>query len=120
PHVPERATPLRGWNFSRSSGKGVFQQNRPQAVVVPRPPKRTLTDNGRLLGHITNAALRHDTRIRHPLCSATEPHGTVQASIPMAVADAVPSEEFALVPGAVVFRTRHARFLAIKAGRQTH
>jgi hypothetical protein len=38
----------------------------------------------------------------------------------MAMADAVPSEEFALVPAAVVFRMGHAGFLAIKAGRQTH
>src|SRR5207237_5456273 len=65
------------------------------AVVVPRPPKRTLTDNWRLPAHITNAALRYDTRIRHFLYSATEPHGTVQASIhrDMAMADVVPSEE---------------------------
>jgi hypothetical protein len=62
---------------------------------VPRPPKRPLTDNGRLLAHITNAALRHDTRVRHPFAVATEPHGTVQASIhrDMALADVVPSEE---------------------------
>ena len=91
-HTPEVTDgPLR-----RDCGHSVAALQRarsPQAVVVPRPPKRTLTDNGRLLAHITNAALRHDTRIRHSLCSATEPHGTVQASIPMAMADAVPSEE---------------------------
>jgi hypothetical protein len=65
-----------------------------------------------------NAALRHDTRIRHSLCSATEPHGTVQASIFMAMADAVPSEEFALVPAAVVFRMG-ARTIFSHQGRAT-
>ena len=64
-------------------------------VVVSRPPKRTLSDNGCLLAHITNAALRPDTCIRRPLCSATEPHGTVQESIQgdTSMADVVPSEE---------------------------
>ena len=33
-----------------------------------------------------------------------------QASIPMAMADAVPSEEFAPIPAAVVFRMGHAGF----------
>src|SRR5438105_6890280 len=41
-----------------------------------------LTDNGRLLAHITNAALRHDTRIRYSLCSATEPHPAVHYRSP--------------------------------------
>lgn len=32
-HVRAEATPLRAGNFSSGSGKGVFQQNRPIAVV---------------------------------------------------------------------------------------
>jgi hypothetical protein len=36
-HVRPAATPLRARNFSSSSGKGVFQQNRP---VSDRPSKR--------------------------------------------------------------------------------
>ena len=38
PHIREGATPLRPWNFSSSSGKGVFQhyRPRPRRVVVFR------------------------------------------------------------------------------------
>jgi hypothetical protein len=50
PHVREGATPLRAWNFSSSSGKGVFQQNRSRSDGrVSRKPPLALarTDTGR-------------------------------------------------------------------------
>src|SRR5438094_8121112 len=65
------------------SGRSVASLRCPSPATSGRSassPKRTLTDNGRLLAHITNAALRPDKRIRRTLCRATEPHGTVQAS----------------------------------------
>ena len=70
PHIREGATPLRPWNFSSSSGKGVFQhyRPRPRRVVVfranatsPPVPSYATTISRRFRGISSNSVLRKDS-----------------------------------------------------------